>query len=77
MNKDAYKTTRDLRYKVNLELYKELGALLCQKNDLRFGQAVMQFFKNDTNDRRTEFESSIFFEEPSVTLARFSKRNKN
>lgn len=77
MNKDSYKTTTDLRAKVNMELYKELGVLLSQSRDLRFGQAVMFFFKNDTNERMTEFESSIIFEEPSVTLARFNNLKEN
>lgn len=77
MNKESYKATIDMRHKINLELYNELGALLCSGKDLRFGQAVSLFFHNDTNERMTEFESVIFNEEPAVTYARYKNNRSN
>jgi len=71
MNKGQYESVLEARKKINKELYEELGKLLFGDGNLRFGQAVSMFFRNDTTERYTQFESMIFNEEPAITYARY------
>ena len=68
-----YQTTLNVRQRLNLELLKNLEAIILSSPNIRFGQAVSMFFKNKTNERYTEFENLIYNEEPAVTLARYKK----
>lgn len=77
MNKEKYQEVIELRQKINLELYKVLGQILADNPSIRFGQAVMMFFKNNTEERQTQFENVVFNEEPVVTYARLQKDKTN
>jgi hypothetical protein len=74
MNKEQYKSILDARIKFNTLLINEIAQMLTDNPSMRFGQAVALFFKNDTNERQTHFESLMYNEEPAETFARISGR---
>lgn len=66
----------DRRHKINLLLLEELKERINKYPNLRFGQIMLNtFFKNDTNERYTEFESKIYNEESTTTLAYIERSN--